>query len=482
VEYVLKHLLQIHRTLPVGSKAGAVVRKTLVHHDSPLAPTSRDLPTRVYPIPGRSCRLASLGDAECSRLAACPPSASAPDAATAPPLPRAIPLPRGRIARKERQRASLFCYDLTALDTIDRRYREEGIDLRSLLFGLLGLAVLMALPCRASAGSRDGWTGFASVKVPSSPCTQPFDSNPRVYIQPEYSAGPGIEPRQVMLYGLHFIHDYAVDRVRFEWLKEEGTPDQCDGTAGETWEPIATVGGVYMQALRGDPLVYKGQPGDETDGPLPDDLNDLVNFGASHEFVYGLTDNWYSYYDADADGLCSVGDTIILDANKNDLFNAGIDIVAIGVIVADGTALVHFTNYSNDSSLNPAYYWVDDDPGTPLSVSDWIFRENSEGYIDNGDDLPPAGGLRGLNAWRVAWSPCTNPWQGEDDGGAIGFSGAYIVRTTAIDRIGDEDVIDQHCYDGGSWNPNEIEPVTIDCSQPTSIRESTWGTVKGAFR
>ncbi len=84
-----------------------------------------------------------------------------------------------------------------------------------------------------------------------------------------------------------------------------------------------------------------------------------------------------------------------------------------------------------------------------------------------------ASGLRGLNLWRIAWSPCTNPLQGEDDGGDIGYSGAYMVRTIAIDRAGNEDVIDQHCYEtvppegpppGEPWNPNEIEPVTIDCS------------------
>ena len=305
---------------------------------------------------------------------------------------------------------------------------------------------------------------------------QPLNPNLRVYIQPEYCAGPGIEPGQVMLYGLHFIHDYEVDRVRFEWLKEEGTADQCDQAVGETWEPIGTVGGIQGQTLRGDPLIYKGQTDDTTDGQMPDDLNNLVNAGVSHEFTYAPADVWYSYYDADNDGIYSARDAVIVDTNQNDVFNDGVDVLTIGSNgyiegVPNGVALSRFTNYSNDSSLAPAYYWVDDDLLTPLTSSDWIFRENREGYIDNGDDLPLLSGLRGLNTWRIGWSPCTIPSQGEDDGGAIGYTGAYMVRTIAIDRSGNEDVIDQHCYeyadnppDDYPWNPNEIEPVTIDCS------------------
>jgi hypothetical protein len=319
---------------------------------------------------------------------------------------------------------------------------------------------------------------------------QPQNPNLRVYVQPEYCVGTGVGAGEVVLYGIHFIHDYEVDRVRFEWLKEEGTADQCDDDASETWEAIGTVGGAQFQTLRGDPLIYKGQTDDTTDGQDPDDLNSLyTTAGASNAFTYSDTTAWYSYYDADQDGIYSARDAVVDDRDKDDIYDEGYDELVIGSDgyienIPDEGALKHFTTYDgydnplndgyagNDSSLNPAYFWADDDLLTGLTSSDYIFRENREGYVDNGDDLPAPSGLRGLNLWRIAWSPCTDPLHGEDDGGAIGYSGAYMVRCIAIDRSGNEDVIDQHCYEaippaGDPWNPNEIEPVTIDCSTVT---------------
>ncbi|MBM3287787.1 MAG: hypothetical protein FJY88_10630, partial [Candidatus Eisenbacteria bacterium] len=310
---------------------------------------------------------------------------------------------------------------------------------------------------------------------------QPRIPNLRVYIQPEYCGGAGIETGEVRLYGLHFIHDYEVDRVRFEWLKEEGTADQCDDATDEDWEPIATVGGVNQRPSRGDPLMYRSNSGDPGAPPdARDDLHELRSAppAASREFTYPVgTGTWYSYYDADRDGIYSARDAVVRDADRDGKFDDVGDVLVIGSdgfieTIPDQADLTRFTTYSDDSAANPAYYWVDTNvtPGHALNPTSYIFRENRENYVDYGNDLPVE--VVGLNLWQVNWEPCTNRLHGEDDGGDIGYSGEYIVRCIAIDRSNNEDVIDQHCYeyadnppDDYPWNPNEIEPVTIDCSE-----------------
>ncbi len=128
--------------------------------------------------------------------------------------------------------------------------------------------------------------------------------------------------------------------------------------------------GSRQQSLRGDPVIYRSNTDDSTDMVEgPDDLNALwvARNGTGNEFTYGGGDQWSSYYDADNDGIYSARDAVILDVNQNDVFNEGTDVLTIGSNgyiegVPNGAPLTRFTNYSNDSTFEQAYYWVDLQP------------------------------------------------------------------------------------------------------------------------
>lgn len=296
----------------------------------------------------------------------------------------------------------------------------------------------------------------------------------RVYVQEPYCTSGPAPVGQIRLYGIHWIHDYEVDRVRFEYLKETNTGNRCDTDAGETWEPIGTVGGVQGAAQRGDAIQYRNNSDQGCRADLASLEADYVNPsgdaepGISHEFLYGGGDTWYSYYDADNDGIYSSRDAVIIDSDQDDVYDLGSDPMAIGSDgyvenVPNGVPLTHFVNYSTDGVGNPAYYWAESavpcGPGSvvgELEPSDYIFRENFENYVDGVQDAH-----QGVNLWRIDWNPCAD----EEDQG----NGNYLVRTIAIDRDGNEDVIQQHCYNDPpqDWNSIEIRPVVVNCDQVT---------------
>ncbi|MFB3908434.1 MAG: FlgD immunoglobulin-like domain containing protein [Candidatus Eisenbacteria bacterium] len=300
---------------------------------------------------------------------------------------------------------------------------------------------------------------------------QPANPDLRVYIQPEYCS-PEFQGN-IPLYGVHFIHDYEVDRVRFEYLKDDNG-NGCDTDAGETWEELVTVGGELAPAQRGDPLMYRNN----TDQGCRDDLR-AMSLGTWYAFEYDGVDDYY-YYDADNDLIYSPRDMVV--RSDDDVFGNGDDLVVIGSdlygeSVPDGAILTAFVYYGdpNESATNPAYYWAEADaecPGDPilasqgtelgiLSPSDYIFRENREGYVDGGGVLDPT--LQGTNLWTANWAPCEL-----DDP-----DGEYLVRTIAIDRSGNEDEIQEHCYDPNAWNPLEVEAITVECEQNLTVDLTT---------
>jgi hypothetical protein len=312
-----------------------------------------------------------------------------------------------------------------------------------------------------------GWTWLDVTFHPPTP-------NLRVYIQEPYcTSGPAL-PGEVRLYGIHWIHDYEVDRVRFEYLKEDEPADRCD--TDEDWLPLGTVGGVQNPVARGDAIQYRNNSDQGCRADLASLEADYVNPqgipqpGISHAFSYDADSTWYMYYDADQDGIYSSRDAVVIEVahDANPVFDDGIDPVVIGSDdyienIPDGVPLAFFVNYDTDGVGNPAYYWAESAiPCGPSSTlgdldpGDYIFRENFENYVDGVQDL-----YRGVNLWRFDWAPCRD-LEGQGNGN-------YLVRTIAIDRNDNEDVIQQHCYDDPpqDWNSIEIRPLVVNCDQVT---------------
>lgn len=310
---------------------------------------------------------------------------------------------------------------------------------------------------------------------------EPFVPPPadcRIFIQEEYCTPPVAEEGWIGLYGLHYIHDCDPDRARFEYLKEV-VENECDTDAGEVWETLATVGGVNADSARGDKLIYRWN----SDEGCHDDLAMLQGEfgGRDFEFLYTgpgpLGDGrYYWYYNADNDEIegfpvYSSRDAVILSANN--VYNSSVDDLIIGSDdwsegIPEGVPLTPFTNYSTDEPMNPAYYWAEaatacDGSGTSfvLDPTDYIFRENRNGYT--GGDLPVD--LQGVNLWRYDWWPCD---RGEEPDPDWPFGdGDYLTRIVAITATGEEDTLQQHCYDPDGenhwWNPQEIQPVKVTC-------------------
>ncbi len=314
-----------------------------------------------------------------------------------------------------------------------------------------------------------GWTWLDVTFHPPTP-------DLRVYVQEPYcTSGPAL-PNQVRLYGIHWIHDYEVDRVRFEYLKENAPGNRCDTDGGESWLPLGTVGGVQNPGARGDAIQYRNNSDQGCRADLASLEADYVNPqgiaqpGISHVFSYDADSTWYMYYDADHDGIYSSRDAVVIEMAHavNPVFDDGVDPVVIGSDdyienIPDGVPLAYFVNYDTDGIGNPAYYWAESAvPCGPSSVvgdldpGDYIFRENFENYVDGVEDT-----YRGVNLWRIDWAPCEDL---EDQG-----NGNYLVRTIAIDRNDNEDIIQQHCYEDSpqDWNSIEIRPLVVNCDQVT---------------
>ena len=247
----------------------------------------------------------------------------------------------------------------------------------------------------------------------------------RAYIQPEVCAGT----TEFDLYAVHYIHDYEIDRVRFEYFYDmDGDDCATDLDVGSSWVTIDTDDEADG---RGDAVLY--MPSAERIGDA-DAIEDLAYGG-------DLTDDqgdgeYYMYWDPDGDGY-SHRDPVVLDDGDGE-YNSGDDTQVIGLdtVIPDGTVLEYFASDE---------FYADADGGDGLDPSDWIFRENK---------LNGTNGV--LDLWMVSWDGTGLP------------EGNYLVKSIAIDETNQEDEITYNCYDPAGQNPEEIEAVRIDTEEPNA--------------
>jgi len=248
----------------------------------------------------------------------------------------------------------------------------------------------------------------------------------RAYIQPEVCQNTTMFD----LYAVHYIHDYEIDRVRFEYFFDmDGDNCATDLDVGSSWTTISVDDD---DTGRGDAVLYMPSP--ERTGES-DALEDLT-YG--EPLGDGADANDYMYWDPDGDGY-SHRDPVIDDIDDDGEFTSGVDVIVIGgdEDLVDGATL---TEFADDE------FYADAEGGADgLDSSDWIFRENN---------ITGTNGT--LELWMVSWD-------------ATGLEeGNYLTRAIAIDRTNQEDVIEYNCYDPASQNPEEIEAVTVDTDDPDS--------------
>ncbi|MCB9464834.1 MAG: hypothetical protein H6682_14165 [Candidatus Eisenbacteria bacterium] len=246
----------------------------------------------------------------------------------------------------------------------------------------------------------------------------------RAYIQPEVCAGT----TEFDLYAIHYIHDYEIDKVRFEYFHDvDGDNCATDLDVGSSW---VTIDLDDEADGRGDAVLYF--PSAERIGE-GDALEDLAFRAYLNTDLGG--GSRYMYWDADHDGY-SHRDPVVLDDGDGE-YNSGDDdqVIGLDTVIPNGTEL---TDFADDEF----YADAEDDE---LDPSDWIFRENRL----NGDN-----GV--LDLWMVSWDGTGLP------------EGNYLVKAIAIDETNQEDVIEYTCYDPAGQNPEEIEAVRIDTEEPTA--------------
>ncbi len=241
----------------------------------------------------------------------------------------------------------------------------------------------------------------------------------RAYIQPEVCTG-GL---QFDLYAVHYIHDYEIDKVRFEYYFD-ANGDGC-ANDGNSWVVIDLDDDA---SGRGDAVLYRPSE-DDTDGDLGGDkLDELL-------YAEQLGGSYYMFWDPENDGYSS-RDPVVLD-DGDGIFDDGDDDEVIGEDgdIPNGVTL---TAFQDDE------FYASNDGGTDgLDQSDWIFRENELEGDNNALDL-----------WNVAWDATGLP------------EGSYLTWSIAIDETNQEDVITYTCYDPSAQNPEELELVRIDTVLP----------------
>jgi hypothetical protein len=261
-------------------------------------------------------------------------------------------------------------------------------------------------------------------------------SNPlRAYIQPEVCTG-GLA---YDLYAVHYIHDYEIDRVRFEYYFD-ANGDRCANDAGSAWTTIGTDDGSNPNLAdpRGDATLYPPANQIENNDPI----QDLVY----RSFAVDVGPR-YMFFDPDLDGY-SPRDPVVYDngvmVDGFYHFNEPADVIVIGsnaVIPANAK----LTAFRDDE------FWAESGlPGeiTGLDPTDWIFRQN-EMNVD--EEIGS-----GLNRWRYPWDATGLP------------EGNYLVRSIAIDENNITDVISYTCYAPNMQNPEEIELVRVDTQLPNT--------------
>lgn len=237
----------------------------------------------------------------------------------------------------------------------------------------------------------------------------------RAYILPEVCT----DQAEFDLYAVHYIHDYEIDKVRFEYYADTNG-DQCANDGGN-WIEISTDDAA---SGRGDAVLYRP---DYMGGDDPSAFENI-------EYFSSLFESNYTFWDPENDGYSS-RDPIFFDAGNT--YEPG-DEVVIGDAgqVPFGATLKGFAEDE---------FWAEEDGNEELDPNDWILRENN---------LTGTNGT--LEKWTAAWDATGLP------------EGNYLTRAIAIDQFNQEDVISYTCYNPAEQNPEEIELVRIDSVLPTA--------------
>lgn len=251
-------------------------------------------------------------------------------------------------------------------------------------------------------------------------------SNPlRAYVQPAVCTGP----LDYDLYAVHYIHDYEIDKVRFEYYFD-ANGDSCANDAGSTWSLIGIDDGTNGDP-RGDAVLYP--PANQIESSDPIEGIGYQTFGQTH----------YMYWDADGDGYSPRDPVVLEDEDKAyGVFNDADDDVVIGanVTIPEGATL---TAFASDE------FWAETSGEVNgLEPTDWIFRQNA---------MNAAASIgTGLNLWSYPWDATGLP------------EGNYLTRTIAIDENNITDVISYTCFAPNMQNPEEIELVRVDTQLPNT--------------
>lgn len=276
-----------------------------------------------------------------------------------------------------------------------------------------GIYELRAYACDVEGNCNIDTAPIATIAVRANPL--------RAYIQPEVCSS--VNSSMFDLYAVHFIHDYEIDKVRFEYTA--ATTAGC-AVVPTVWNLISIDEAALQGDSRGDPVLYMPKQFVDTPDPIQT-LGTGVN----------LAGTVYKYWDADGDGYYSSRDPVVSSA---DLIWGAADVAVIGdaSLIPAAAALTAF----------PAdvFYAQTDGEAAGLDPTDWIFRENNL----NGDN-------NNLDLWTATWDATGLP------------VGKYLVRAIAVDGQNNMDEISYTCYEPAVQNPEELELVNLSPVPPHAV-------------
>ena len=237
----------------------------------------------------------------------------------------------------------------------------------------------------------------------------------RAYVQPCVF----VDDNTDSLFSNVYIHDVAVASVQFQFY--EDTDGNGIDDDGNTWFPIDTVGvGSVDTDPKGDVVLRAG----------------TVPVNHVKDATYrALSGSLYRFIDVDGDGYNPV-DPVIRDANNNGQFDGGdVIVIATGYTVNSGDLLTDFAIHE---------YYADQNGDNLLTSNEWILLDN---VLNGGAD-------NDVNLWCTEWD-------------TTGLIGCYLVRTVAVDQLGNTD--DDDDSDGvPDSSPTEIwtEECCYDSDTP----------------
>jgi Mg-chelatase subunit ChlD len=288
-----------------------------------------------------------------------------------------------------------------------------------------GIYELRAYACDVEGNCNIDTAPIATIAVRANPL--------RAYIQPEVCSS--VNSSMFDLYAVHFIHDYEIDKVRFEYTAATDSGCVVNPANPDTaWKLIAIDEAALQGDSRGDPVLYMPKqfvpsPTDPSDTRVPDPIQTL---GAG----VNLAGTVYKYWDADstaADGYSS-RDPVVSSADL--VWGAGdTGVIGDASLIPSGATLTAFA--ANE------FYAQTIGEAAGLDPTDWIFRENSL----NGDNNQ-------LDRWSATWDATGLP------------PGKYLVRAIAIDAQNNMDEITYTCYAPDMQNPEELELVNLSTTPP----------------